>query len=148
MTRTVKPEIFHIYGNSHYANRCPYREDSTPGKSQIRSRIPQERKPPQPRHQLIWRSGKTGGTTPNYGGLMFCQVTEITAVEQQHALSHSGSHIKSTRVLLGNQSTLDVFLNRRLLKNIRKSDRLLAIFSTGGWTTTNLQGELPGYGTV
>ena len=38
--------------------------------------------------------------------------------------------------------------NRHLLKNIRKSDRALAIFSTGGRTTTNLQGDLPGYGTV
>ena len=50
--------------------------------------------------------------------------------------------------MLDNQSTVDVFSNRRLLKKIRKSDRSLAIFSTGGRTTTNLQGDLPGYGTV
>ena len=34
------------------------------------------------------------------------------------------------------------------MKNIRKSNRSLAIFSTGGRTTTDLQGYLPGYGTV
>ena len=79
---------------------------------------------------------------------MFCQVTSVTAVEQQHTLNQSGGHIKPTWVLLYNQSTVDVFLNIRLLKNIRKSDRSLAIFSTGGRTTTDLQGELPGYGTV
>ena len=29
MTRTGKPEICHICGKNHYANRCPYREDGT-----------------------------------------------------------------------------------------------------------------------
>ena len=32
MTRTVKPVICHICGKNHYANRCPGREDGTPGK--------------------------------------------------------------------------------------------------------------------
>ena len=71
-----------------------------------------------------------------------------TAVEQQHTLSQSGGHIKPTWVLLDNQSTVDVFSNRRLLKNTRKYDRSLENFSTGGRTTTDLQGDLPGYGTV
>ena len=43
---------------------------------------------------------------------------------------------------------MDVLSNRRLLKNISKLDRSLAIFSTGGRTITNLQGDLPGYVTV
>ena len=43
---------------------------------------------------------------------------------------------------------MDVFSKRRLLKNIRKSDRSLVILSTGGRTTTDLQGDLPRYGTV
>ena len=75
-------------------------------------------------------------------------MTAGTAVKQQHMLSQSGSHINPTWVLLDNQSTVDVFSNRRLLKNIRKFDRSLAIFSTGGRTTTYLQGYLHGYGTV
>ena len=41
-----------------------------------------------------------------------------------------------------------MFSNIRLLKNIRKSDRSLYIFSMGVRTTNNLQGDLPGYGTV
>ena len=40
------------------------------------------------------------------------------------------------------------FSNRRLPNNIRESDRALAILSTKGWTTTDLQGDLPGTGTV
>ena len=79
---------------------------------------------------------------------MFCQVKSGTAFEQQHALSQSGGHIKPTWVLLDNHFIVDVFSNRRLLKNIRKSDRSLAIFPMGGRTTTDLQGNLPGYGTV
>ena len=79
---------------------------------------------------------------------MFYQVTAGTAVEQQHALSQLGGHIKPIWVLLDNQSTVDVFSDRRLLKNIRKSDRSLELFSTGGRTTTDLRGDLPGYGTV
>ena len=79
---------------------------------------------------------------------MFCQVTAGTTVDQQHALSQSGGHIKPTWVLLDNQSTVYVFSNRLLLKNIRKSDRSLEILSTGGRTTTDLQGYLLGYGTV
>ena len=39
-------------------------------------------------------------------------------------------------------------MNRRLLKNIRKSDKELAIFSTGVKMTTNLKGDLSGYGMV
>ena len=49
---------------------------------------------------------------------MFCQVT----------LGQSGGHIKPTWVLIDNQYTMDMFSNKRLLKNIRKSDRLLATF--------------------
>ena len=82
--------------------------------------------------------GEDWGDDTNYGGLMFCQVT----------LVQSGGNIKPTWVLIDNQSTVDVFSNRSLLKKIRKSDRSLAIFSTGGRTTTNLQRDLPGYGTV
>ena len=79
---------------------------------------------------------------------MLCQVTAGTAVEKQHVLSHSGGHINPTWDLLDNQSTVEVFSNRRLLKNIRKFDRSLENFSTGGQTTTDLQGDLPVYGTV
>ena len=43
---------------------------------------------------------------------------------------------------------MDILSNRRLLKNISKSDSSLAILSTGGRITTDLQGDLPGYGTV
>ena len=51
-------------------------------------------------------------------------------------------------VLLDSQSTIDVFVNHRLLKNIRRIDQYMYIHCTTGVTRTNLVGELPGYGTV
>ena len=51
-------------------------------------------------------------------------------------------------VLLDNQSTIDVFVNRRLLRNIRWIDQYMYIHCTARVTRTNLVGELPGYGTV
>ena len=72
--------------------------------------------------------GEDWGDNTNYGSLIFCQLTLCTTFEHQHAFSWSGGHIKPTWVLLYNHSTMDVFSNKRLLKNIRKSDRSLAIF--------------------
>jgi hypothetical protein len=51
-------------------------------------------------------------------------------------------------ILLDNQSTVDVFYNRRLLRNIREADSWMDIHCNAGITSTYLQGDLPGYGTV
>ena len=98
--------------------------------------------------------GEDWGDNTNYSGLMFYQVKAETAtnkepnMEYQHALSQSGGQTIPTWFLLDNQYTVDVFSNRRLLKNIRKSGRELEILSTGGQKTTNPQGDLPGYITL
>jgi hypothetical protein len=49
--------------------------------------------------------------------------------------------------LLYSQSTIDVFSNPKLLKNIRESKSSMNIHGTAGVTETNLVGTLPGYGT-
>jgi hypothetical protein len=51
-------------------------------------------------------------------------------------------------VLLDNQSTVDVFCNPTLLRNIRKVDRSMHIQCTAGTTSTNMMGDLDGYGPV
>ena len=69
---------------------------------------------------------------------MFCKlivgavVDKNPILEYQHTLSQSVEHISPTWVLLYNQSTVDFFSYRRLLKNIRKSDRALAVFQQEG----------------
>jgi hypothetical protein len=56
--------------------------------------------------------------------------------------------IPKTWILLDNQSTVDVFANPRLLSNIRKTEKTLHIHTQTGVGSTNLQGDLEGYGTV
>jgi hypothetical protein len=58
------------------------------------------------------------------------------------------SEIPKCWVLLDNQSTVDVFSNAALLRNIRKVDRSMYIQCTAGTTSTNMMGDLEGYGPV
>ena len=68
--------------------------------------------------------------------------------DQTHLETRHGGRLPLEWVLLDNQSTIDVFVNRRLLKNIRRIKQYMYIHCTAGVTRTNLVGELPGYGTV
>ena len=68
--------------------------------------------------------------------------------DQAHLETRHGGRLPLEWVLLDNQSTIDVFVNRRLLKNIRRIKQYMYIHCTAGVTRTNLVGELPGYGTV
>ncbi len=56
--------------------------------------------------------------------------------------------VPKTWILLDNQSTVDVFYNDDLLENIRENDTYMDIHCNAGVTSTNMVGELPGYGTV
>ena len=51
-------------------------------------------------------------------------------------------------ILLDNQSTVDVFYNKNLLRNIRKAKKPMEIHCNAGVTSTDLIGDLPGYGEV
>ena len=138
MTRTAKLVICHICGKNHYANRCPDREDGTQGKKADKLEDTLRAESPPTKASVNLTIGEDWGGDTNYVCLMHCQVT----------LGQSGGHIKPTWALLDNQSTVDVFSNICFLKKIRKSDRSLPIFSTEGRTTTDLQGDLPEYGTL
>ena len=75
--------------------------------------------------------------------------TLMGAVHYDHVLHQNhGTKVNPTWILLNNQSTVDVFYNLALLHNIRKANRHMDIHCNAGVTSTNLIGDLPGYGEV
>ena len=71
---------------------------------------------------------------PDSSGYQFSQI-------QAHS-------IPKTWILLDNQSTIDVFQNKDMLNNIRKSEFRMDIHCNAGVASTNMIGDFPGYGTV
>jgi hypothetical protein len=78
------------------------------------------------------------------------QFTFCTHHGETNQVNTSTMHrnIPSTWILLNNQSTIDVFIKAKLLKNIRAAKTWMTIHCTAGTVQTNLVGDLPGYGTV
>ena len=60
----------------------------------------------------------------------------------------NNNSIPSSWIFLDNQSTVDVFHNPQLLRNIREVDTSMEIHCNAGTATTNLVGDLPGHGVV
>ena len=56
--------------------------------------------------------------------------------------------VPSSWILLDNQSTIDVFYNKAILTNIRKVPTKMNIHCNAGISTTNMVGDLAGYGIV
>ena len=56
--------------------------------------------------------------------------------------------IPDSWILLDSQSTVDVFKNKKLLKNIRDAKKALSLHCNAGIATVDKIGDLPGYRTV
>ena len=107
-------------------------------------------------------SGSSGaprqtGATMLLAGMANCEFDDNDLTTGFQFLTNAGatvlkcstsSAVPKTWILLDNQSTVDVFHNSSLLKNIREADSYMDIHCNAGVTSTNLIGDLPGYGTV
>jgi len=56
--------------------------------------------------------------------------------------------IPDSWILLDSQSTVDVFKNKKLLKNIHNAKKALSLYCNAGIAMLNKIGDLTGYGTV
>jgi hypothetical protein len=65
-----------------------------------------------------------------------------------HTDGHTRGSLPSSWILLDNQSTVHIFSNSELLKNIRTVDRRVSVQCNAGTTTTNMVGDLKGFGEV
>jgi hypothetical protein len=72
----------------------------------------------------------------------------MEGITDECTMSQSKSRIPNRWILLDNQSTTDLFCNKELLTNIRKSESRMNIHCNAGTRSTDMIGELEGYGTV
>jgi hypothetical protein len=74
----------------------------------------------------------------------FKLTTENVTLTKKHSM------IDQDWILLDSESTVNMFSNRKFLRNIRLCDRErgLRVHSNGGHQDTHLVGDLPGFGTV
>jgi hypothetical protein len=70
--------------------------------------------------------------------LSFCNVTKFKM---------SKSKLRNM-VLLDNQSTADIFCNKKLVSNLRQVDEFMTVSGNGGELSTNWMADLKGYGPV
>ena len=76
----------------------------------------------------------------DYEGFVFVQ--DITCNMYDKA------RIPDRWILLDSQSTVDMFKNKKLLRNIHDAKKALSLHYNSGIAMVNKIGDLPGYGTV
>ena len=124
----AKPHVlcFRCKQNGHYANDCPNEQESG---------------------ATMLLAGIEEGEFNELDDFQFLQHGESGANVVLQT-NDKPSQVSKTWILLDNQSTVDVFANKTMLKNLRQSNSTMTIHCNAGVATTTTIGDLPGYGTV
>ena len=142
-------QCFRCGAVGHYASQCPETledaqrmlEESNEAGTNLLQHSTTDEPTIDTTNAITFASLGVDNEEDNDTSFVFAQ--DVRLVEIQH-----GGRLPPEWILLDNQSTVDVFTNRRLLKNIRRSNKNMFIHCTAGVAKTNLIGDLPGYGTV
>ena len=144
-------QCFRCGAMGHYASECPETledaqrmlSEATETGTNMLHHTTQDEPITEPMTEMNFASLNLDEIEPEDNDTSFVFTQDVRNVEAQH-----GGHLPPGWILLDNQSTVDVFTNRRLLKNIRRAKTNMFIHCTAGVAKTNLIGDLPGYGTV
>ena len=113
-------QCFRCGAMGHYASQCPETledaqrmlEENTETGTNMLHHATMDGPPTEPTDEMIFASLDINEVEDNDTSFMFAQ--DVRNVETQH-----GGRLPPEWILLDNQSTVDVFTNRRLLKNIK-----------------------------
>jgi hypothetical protein len=112
----------------HFANECDGERAERPARRQTA--------------EQMLMAGVESGEFDDVVGFNFHQESDVTAKLKQEG------RVPKSWILLDIQSTVDVFHNAALLVNIRPGTGYMDIHCNAGVTSTNMAGNLPGYGEV
>ena len=76
---------------------------------------------------------------------LLMQVMEDLVMDDSYQFAQHNGHLPTSWILLDTGSTINIFLNRSLLKNVQHMNHYTWIRCDAGWFYTNQMGELPGY---